>query len=343
LKSPEFRSRGNVFEDVVQRLVLEDYALRLPDTRAATDQDEEWVEVAHGNETRRLRFHDYADIYSIPLLYERLVYEELHCESPRVAAALLSSELARRGLVPEALRILDLGAGNGIVGEELTKIGVEHLVGVDIIPEAAAATERDRPGLYSDYLVADLLADDPDVRRRLESHDLNALACVAVLGFGDIPPEVFVAAVQCLDTPALVVYTIKEAFASGENPSGFSDLVERLDDEGTLVTLAKQRYQHRLSWAGEPLYYYAVLAEKRAEVASVTRHASERPSSSRDVAFAYTLPAAEDPTDLSDPSEKVPADRPPEPVPALRGAVGGRGRPAPVLEVPRSLGGGVDR
>jgi hypothetical protein len=29
------------------------------------------------------------------------------------------------------------------------------------------------------------------------------------------------------------------------------------------VTLQKERYQHRLSWAGEPLYYYAVLAEKR--------------------------------------------------------------------------------
>ncbi len=48
------------------------------------------------------------------------------------------------------LRVLDLGAGNGVVGEELKKRGVSRLVGVDIITEAQAATERDRPGVIND-------------------------------------------------------------------------------------------------------------------------------------------------------------------------------------------------
>ncbi len=242
----------------------DDFVLRLPDEASATaDQDEEWCEVEYEGRTRRLRFHDYTDIYSIPGLYERLIYEELRCESPRVIAGLMADELERRGTDAAALRVLDLGAGNGIVAEELREIGAEHFVGIDIIPAAAEAAERDRPGLYADYVVANLLESNPVTRRRLDSHELNAFTCVAALGFGDIPPEVFSEALRRVESPALVAFTIKETFLGEKDPSGFSDLVERLDQEGSLVTLQQERYQHRLSWAGEPLYYYAVLAEKR--------------------------------------------------------------------------------
>ena len=140
----------------------DDFVLRLPDdAHAAADQDEEWCEVEYDGRTRRLRFHDYADIYSIPGLYERLIYEELRCESPRVIARLVSDELERRGTDPDSLRVLDLGAGNGIVAEELRDIGAGHFVGVDIIEEAAEAAERDRPGLHDEYVVADLLNAGP--------------------------------------------------------------------------------------------------------------------------------------------------------------------------------------
>jgi SAM-dependent methyltransferase len=242
----------------------EDFILRLPDAASkAADQDEEWCEVECDGEVRRLRFHDYSEIYSIPGLYERLIYEELRCDSPRVIAGLLAAEVEKRGIDPASLRTLDLGAGNGIVAEELSKVGIEHLVGIDIIPEAAEAAERDRPGLYADYVVANLLEDSPDTRSRLDAHELNCFTCVAALGFGDIPPEVFCEALRRINTPSLVAYNIKDKFLGEKDPSGFSDMVERLDQEGSLVTLSKQRYQHRLSWAGEPLHYYAVLAEKR--------------------------------------------------------------------------------
>ena len=244
--------------------VTEDFVLRLPDEASkSADQDEEWCEVEHDGRTRRLRFHDYSEIYSIPGLYERLIYEELRCESPSVIARLLADEIERRGLDARSLRVLDLGAGNGIVCEELAKLGAAHFVGVDIIDAAAEAAERDRPGLYDDYVVADLLAPPPDARARLEGRRLNALTCVAALGFGDIPPDVFCAALHLVETPALVAYTIKEKFLGDGDPSGFSELVDRLDADGTLVTLRTERYQHRLSWAGEPLHYVAVLAEKR--------------------------------------------------------------------------------
>src|SRR3954471_13895457 len=92
-------------------IVTDDFVLRLPDGASKTaDQDEEWCEVERDGETRRLRYHDYADIYSIPGLYERLIYEELRCESPRVISDLLAGEFERRDIDPATLRVLDLGA-----------------------------------------------------------------------------------------------------------------------------------------------------------------------------------------------------------------------------------------
>jgi predicted TPR repeat methyltransferase len=250
--------------DPAVRSIGEDFVLRLPDEASASaSQDEEWCEVEVDGKKRRLRFHDYSDIYSIPGLYERLIYEQLGCQSPRVIAGLLRGELENRGQDPSDLRVLDLGAGNGIVAEELADVGVDHFVGVDIIPEAAESAERDRPGLYDEYVVADLLDSDSGAAERLRPQGLNALTCVAALGFGDIPPAVFCEALRQIESPALVAYTIKDAFLGEKDESGFSDLVERLESDGSLVTITSERYQHRLNWAGEPLHYVAVLAEKR--------------------------------------------------------------------------------
>src|SRR3954453_22360013 len=252
--------------DPVVRTIGSDFVLRLPDeASAAASQDEEWCEVEVDGETRRLRFHDYSEIYSIPGLYERLIYERLGCQSPRVIAGLLREELAGRNADPADVRVLDLGAGNGIVAEELSEIGVEHLVGVDIIPEAAEAAERDRPGLYADYVVADMLDPSSGAAKRLQPEALNALTCVAALGFGDIPPEVFCEALRQVKTPALVAYTIKDAFLGEKDQSGFSDLVERLEADGSLVTITKERSKHRVNGAGKPLHYVVVRAEKPAD------------------------------------------------------------------------------
>jgi hypothetical protein len=38
---------------------------------------------------------------------------------------------------------------------------VESVVGVDIIPEAQEAADRDRPGVYEDYYVVDLTRMQP--------------------------------------------------------------------------------------------------------------------------------------------------------------------------------------
>ena len=210
-----------------------------------------------------MRFHDYADIYELPGLYEQLFYDHLECCSPATVAGLLGRELAATRTDPRKLNVFDVGAGNGMVGERLAELGVGTITGVDILPEAAAATERDRPDVYDDYLVLDLTALDDNVRRDLESRRLNLLTCVAALGFGDIPPQAFATAYDALEPDSWLAFSIKVDFLDDGEGSGFSRLIQELVARGMIEIRARERYRHRRSASGEPLHYEALVAAKR--------------------------------------------------------------------------------
>ena len=72
--------------------------------------------------------------------------------------------------------------------------------------------------MYSEYHVCDLLSPPAAVRGRLESARFNAMTSVAALGFGDVPPEVFLAAFDLVDDGGWVAFTIKEDFLEGRGP-----------------------------------------------------------------------------------------------------------------------------
>ncbi len=232
---------------------------------AAPDQDREWCQVLIDGEFRRIRFHDYGEIYEVPGLYEAIFYEHLQCTSPRVVARLLDRELRRADVDPGSLRGLDVGAGNGMVGEELAKLGVASHVGVDLLQEAADAAERDRPGLYVDYLACDLTDLDPTERRRLEAPAPNLLTTVAALGFDDIPCEAFVTAYDMIADGGWIAFNIKDDFLDHRDASGFARLVRGMLADGVLEERARLTYDHRLSIGGEALKYVAIVGVKRAD------------------------------------------------------------------------------
>jgi len=158
--------------------------------------------------------------------------------------------------------VLDVGAGNGMVCDELRDVGVENVVGVDIIPEAREATKRDRPGVYDEYRVVDLTDLSEGAEKDLRKFDFNCLTTVAALGFGDIPALAFAKALDLINTPGWVAFNLKEDFLHERDESGFSRLIRQLNRDEYLQTHCYRRYRHRLSIAGEPLYYVAVVAQK---------------------------------------------------------------------------------
>lgn len=228
-------------------------------------QDEESVIVRYEDgSTEQMRIHEYGRVYAIPGLYEKVVHEALECRSPEQIASMLTTELADAPESPGDLRIFDVGAGNGVVAEELSRHGFSYFVGLDIYPEAEEAAQRDRPGLYADYLTADVTNLSEAERSRLLGHDLNAMLCVAALGFGDIPPAAFAEAINLVSDDALVVFTINEAFLTeGDDASGFSGYIRSLESSESLRILEQTHFQHRISVGGEPLHYVAVVARKQ--------------------------------------------------------------------------------
>lgn len=246
-----------------------DLTVRLPgDGAAGLDQDEEYCLVEIDGVRRRIRFHDYGEVFGVPGLYEHLFTELLCCNSPRVVTRLLHEELISAGEDPGDLAVLDFGAGNGLVAAELADIGASPIVGLDLIEEAKDAAERDRPGLYHEYLVADMAAPSEDDVRRLRAHHVSCLVCVAALGFGDVPPQAFANAFNLVSTPGWVAFNIRERFfEETDDESGFSTLLARMLAQGTITERARLRYRHRLSVDGTPLHYVAMVAEKRADVA----------------------------------------------------------------------------
>src|SRR5438270_9479627 len=196
------------------------YSISMPAYGAGADQDAEWCWLKLADEPRRrLRFHDYAQIYRIPGLYERLFHEELRCASPETVCGLLAEVVEQTGRATSELRVLDLGAGSGLVGEELQELGASHLIGLDICEEAGMAAERDRPDLYDAYFVADMCDPEPEVDRTLSRAKLNCLTSVAALGFGDIPPKAFANSVNYIAPGGLIAFNIRDRFLEESDKS----------------------------------------------------------------------------------------------------------------------------
>lgn len=248
-----WRSRLDEISSPVEDIKLSD---------SDNDQDAEWCDVLINGEERRIRFHDYEKVFRIPGLYEELFYDRLACCSPSYISRLLDEIVRENGEDPQAFRVLDVGAGNGMMGDELKEVGVESIVGVDIIPEAKQATERDRPRVYEDYRVLDLTRIPEADEEALRRVRFNCLTTVAALGFGDIPAQAFAKALDLIETPGWLGFNLKEDFLRDEDTSGFSRLIRQLSNEGFLRVHCYRRYRHRLSTTGKPLFYVAMVARK---------------------------------------------------------------------------------
>jgi predicted TPR repeat methyltransferase len=230
------------------------------------EQDEVTFHVVEGERRLELRFHDYDQIYLRPGLYEQVFYDRLKCTSPKKVGQLLKRTLDASEQNFTEMRVLDLGAGNGMMGEVMKSYGVARLIGADIIPEAKEACYRDRPGTYDDYYVTDFTKLKPELLDEIGDWSIDCLTSVAALGFGDIPPKAFFQALQFVADGGWVAFNIKETFLDNSDTSGFSRFIRELIFSEYLDIHHIERYRHRLSMEGTPLSYFAIVAQKTTEI-----------------------------------------------------------------------------
>ncbi len=248
--------------------MIEKCKIKFPKIRTHDlDQDEEYFFLIEPDgKERKILFHEYEEIYKIKGLYEQLFYERLKCNSPSKVSEALRYSLSQVRENLSELRVLDLGAGNGMMGEQLRKQGVARLVGVDIIHEAKEATERDRPMIYDSYYITDFCKLTPDQKEDLKEWSFNCLTTVAALGFGDIPAKAFMEAFNILRGKGWITFNIKETFLDKSDQTGFSIAVRELIFSEYLDVYYLERYQHRLSVEGQPLYYFAISGRKNSDI-----------------------------------------------------------------------------
>jgi hypothetical protein len=242
--------------------------LTLPKIGTALEQNDEWLWVSYnGVKKRRLRLHDYATIYDIPGLYERVFCDMLKSRSWEVIPSMLSYELNKSGNGVDGLRVLDFGAGNGMVGEALlSQVDCELMIGVDILPEAKKATARDRPGVYDEYHVIDMSQIEPATRKELADFSFNCLVTVAALGFEDIPTGAFVEAFNLVQNQGWIAFNIKDKFLTNQDDTGFARLIKRMLNDDILDTHFEQKYRHRFSIDGKELFYSAIVGKKKRNI-----------------------------------------------------------------------------
>lgn len=194
---------------------------------------ETWIEFGPGGARTRVGFHDYAAIYAVPGLYERVFYDELGMCSAERVVGLYAAALRNLGRRPADERVVDLGAGNGLGGEQLRQIGVGSIVGVDLEPRAREAACRDRAWVYDDYVVGDLATMAGAELAALAALEPTAVLALSALGFGHAPPAVLDRALGMLSGGGLFAFAVKPALLPGSDDAagretGYPDFLAQL-------------------------------------------------------------------------------------------------------------------
>ena len=207
---------------------------------------EQWIEFGLPGERTRVAFHDYAALYAVPGLYERVFYDELGMCSARRIVDLYEGVLRELGRAPADERVLDLGAGNGLGAEQLRRIAVGRVFGVDVEPQARAAADRDRPGVYDRYLVGDLALLPEAMLAALQP---TAVLALSALGPGHAPPQVLDRALRLLPAGGLFGFAVTPTLLMGSDDaagqaSGYPEYLRRLFGERA-DELVRRAYVHR--------------------------------------------------------------------------------------------------
>ncbi|HSP38574.1 MAG TPA: hypothetical protein VLR26_12555 [Frankiaceae bacterium] len=221
-------------------------------------QDEEsFVLTQDDGSSERIVLHDYSRVYAVPGLYEEVVQHRLGCVSPQVLAGTLADAVAEAGASMAELRVLDVGAGNGVVGSELHARGAQVVAGTDGVVAARDAARRDRPELYEVYAIAGV--DEVTPEQLVADHGLNALTGAGAFGGGHIEVSDVARWWAAFPPGAWFAATIAPDVV---DPAG-QDLLGALAAADPTTQVVRQKtFAHRRRMSGEPITYSAVVARK---------------------------------------------------------------------------------
>ena len=236
-------------------------SVALPDLGGPADL--EYCLVAEGEGWRQIRVRNDPRLWEQPGVYERLVRELLRGNAPGAICRLLERELEAAGESPASLRALNLEAGNGWVADELRSIGSGPIMGVDRSSEAAAAAARDYPGAFCDYRVMDMRRLSEAQRDHLMNFDFNCLIWVDPLAPEEPAANAFTEAFNLLAPDGWIAFHLHEEAWGDDQKSRFGNLLRKMIVMGAVEICTEERYRHRFSTQGKPLFHVGFVARKQ--------------------------------------------------------------------------------
>jgi predicted TPR repeat methyltransferase len=177
-----------------------------------------WIYSSKSNEELADRYDEWAQSYDDEL------ENEYGWQIPKLMAEELSS------FIPKSGRILDAGAGTGLVGHYLGVLGYDDLVAMDLSNEMLnKAREK---GVYKEFhqmALGDTLGFPDDA--------FDAIVCAGVLTFSHAPAKSLYEMVRITRPGGYILFSLR---ADAYESMGFEEIVEELDSAGKWELVAKK-------------------------------------------------------------------------------------------------------
>jgi predicted TPR repeat methyltransferase len=180
-----------------------------------------WIYSSKNTEELAERYDEWAESY------DKELEEDYGWQIPQLMAEELS------GFTPVNERILDAGAGTGLVGQFLGSLGYGNLVAMDLSSEMLnKAREKD---VYQEFHQMDMgeTLDFPD-------DSFDAVVCAGVLTFSHAPAKSLYEMVRVTKSGGHILYSLRtDAYES----MGFEGITEELESRQKWKLVEKKGHQ----------------------------------------------------------------------------------------------------
>lgn len=241
------------------------FEIQIPEESSNLVIQEEFFWLTHNGTKRKVRLHDYAEVYRIPHLYEHIM-DRLQAKSHTVLSSLLVDRVTEAGGEASDLVVLEVGAGSGMVGKALADMGIESITGIDILPEAAIAAKREYPGVYENYYVEDMTNPSEKAREALTSRGFNCIVCGSALGFNHIPARGWATAFNALAPNSWLAFNVQKQRWEDKGEASFEEWHPWVAKADIFEIVQTHDYQHRFYMDGRSLEYVAIIGTKRGNI-----------------------------------------------------------------------------
>lgn len=195
----------------------------------------QWVYASENNRQLEERYDEWAKDYDEDL------EDDFGYVIPRIAA----ETFAR--FVPKDARVLDAGAGTGLVGVELRRLGYSNLEAMDL--SRGMLEEARRKEAYSDF--HQMIMGEP---LGLDTGAYDAVVCVGVLTLGHAPARALDELARVVRPGGFVVFTLRPDVYE---QNGFREKQRQLESK-EIWELARVTEEFQGMPKGEPDVFFQV-------------------------------------------------------------------------------------